>query len=260
MNRLDLFPSRSRPLVFGHRGYSSLAPENTLASFSRAKEEGIPGIELDVQRCATGEIVVIHDYGLRRVTGVKKPVSESSYAEIRNLDAGSWFSPQFRNEGIPLLSEVFDLLGTSVYYDIEIKQRGEIESGMEEALAEIVTEYGLVGSVMVSSFNPAAVSRFKKALPTVPTAVIFASPKKVRHILPGMGYGMRAGYDVLKPYYRRVKPAYVMMQHGLYAYPLLAWTVNSVRAARKLVEIGVDGLISDDPGPIQKALRTYDAH
>lgn len=256
MSRLELFPSRSRPLVFAHRGYSARAPENTLAAFRLAREEGIPGIELDVQLCGTGEVVVIHDYGLRRITGVKKPVAEASYTELREMDAGSWFARRFRDESIPLLADVFDTLGTSVYYDIEIKQRDDEETGIEEALARIITEYGFTSSVMVSSFNPAVVSRFKRALSSIPTAVIFASPKKVRHLLPGMGYAAHRGYDALKPYYRRVKPGYVVMQHGLYGYPLLAWTVNSVKAARKLVEIGVAGLVSDDPGPIHKALRT----
>jgi glycerophosphoryl diester phosphodiesterase len=245
-------------LVFGHRGYSSRAPENTLAAFRMLLQEGVPGVELDVQLCGSGEVVVIHDYGLRRVTGLKAPVAETSYADIRRLDAGSWFAPKYRNERIPLLSEVFDLLGTSVYYDIEIKHRGDTETDLEEKLAALINEYGLVGSVMVSSFEPRAATRVKTLLPSVPTGVIFASPKKVRHILPGLGHGARVSYDVLKPYYRRVKPGYLLMQRGLYAYSVVAWTVNSVRAARKLASMGVDGFISDDPGPIHRAVRSVE--
>src|SRR5512138_815337 len=90
-----------RPLVLGHRGASADAPENTLAAFRLALEQGADGVELDVWRCRTGEVVVLHDEDTRRVAGSPLRVREATLAELRALDVGAWKGPGFRGERIP---------------------------------------------------------------------------------------------------------------------------------------------------------------
>src|SRR5512146_3337233 len=97
-----------RPLVLGHRGASAEAPENTLAAFRLAMAQGADGVELDVWRCATGEVVVIHDEETRRVAGVSLRVPDSPLAALRALDVGAWKGEAFRGERIPLLAEVLE--------------------------------------------------------------------------------------------------------------------------------------------------------
>jgi len=83
------FASADYPLLFGHRGCSSIAPENTLAAFQKILDHGVPGVELDVQLCKSGELVVMHDSNHKRTTGMDAPVTETDYATNSGLDAGS---------------------------------------------------------------------------------------------------------------------------------------------------------------------------
>src|SRR5471032_901126 len=101
-----MWTKAGRPLVWAHRGASRQAPENTLAAFTRAAALGADGIELDVQLCSTGEVVVLHDETLARTTGQVGLLRETPWSLLRTLDAGARFGPSFRGERIPLLAEV----------------------------------------------------------------------------------------------------------------------------------------------------------
>src|SRR5512147_2630414 len=101
---------RGRPLILAHRGASAEAPENTLAAFRLAMAQGADGVELDVHRCASGEVVVIHDEDARRTAGAPLRVAEAPLQALRALDAGGWKGEQFRGERIPLLAEVLEAL------------------------------------------------------------------------------------------------------------------------------------------------------
>ena len=98
-----LFAGVPRPLLFGHRGYSSVAPENTMEAFDLCVGRGIPGAELDVHLCKSGELVIIHDHELQRLAGIDAVVEDSTYAELRQLDVGSHKDPRFAGARIPLL-------------------------------------------------------------------------------------------------------------------------------------------------------------
>ena len=90
------FSRSGRPLIWGHRGASADAPENTLASFSLALRQDADGVELDAQRCSSGEVVVVHDETLQRTAGFAAPVTQASYSVIRTLDAGAWKAERFK--------------------------------------------------------------------------------------------------------------------------------------------------------------------
>jgi glycerophosphoryl diester phosphodiesterase len=91
--------------VIGHRGAAALAPENTLSSVERAIEDGADWVEIDVQETADGEVVVLHDSDFMKLAGTPLKIWEGSFAEVRSLDIGSWFGPEFRGEGVATLEE-----------------------------------------------------------------------------------------------------------------------------------------------------------
>src|SRR5688572_28937889 len=106
------------PLNLAHRGARKVAPENTLAAFRAARELGADGVELDVIRCGTGEMVVTHDDDLSIWSNGRGRISDSSSSALRELDFGSHFGPQFAGEKIPTLQEVIDTLGERMFINI----------------------------------------------------------------------------------------------------------------------------------------------
>ena len=163
--------AEGRPLVLGHRGASEDAPENTLAAFRLAVEQGADGVELDVWRCRSGEVVVVHDEDARRVAGSPLRVPDASLPELRALDVGTWKGPRFRGERIPRLLEVLEALPGAVV-NVELKSRGK-DLRLAGAVAEDLARAGAQGRVIVSSFDFRLVSAFRLAAPEVPVGLLF---------------------------------------------------------------------------------------
>ncbi len=248
------FSASRFPLLFGHRGYSAKAPENTLASFRMAVEAGVPGIELDVHLCKSGELVVIHDHNLKRTTGHDGIVEDTDYHTIRSLDAGSWFSGKFAGERILTLTELFHHIGNSVYYDIEIKHRDRKPHELEERLAFEIRKAGLSENCIVSSFNPFALKEIKAIDPRIVTAIIYCNDEEVPAILRHGEGKILSGCDILKPERVKINRG-TMAFHAVFGgYPVIPWTVNDRAEAERLVRAGVMGLISDDPVTISSAV------
>src|SRR5512147_1736179 len=109
-----------QPIIFAHRGASAHAPENTLAAFELALSQGADAIELDVKLSSDGQVVVIHDPTVDRTTGAKGRVKDMTLADMRTLDAGSFFSQNFVNEKIPTLEEVFETMGKRLFINVEL--------------------------------------------------------------------------------------------------------------------------------------------
>lgn len=231
----------TRPMLFAHRGYSSLKPENTLSAFELCIEKHIPGVELDVQVCKTGEIVVVHDANMKRVSGRDALVSELTFSELRTLDIGN-------NEQVPLLSELFARCGDKLYYDIELKVPGIRDGGLAEKTWQIIKSFGLEQRCMISSFNPLAVWRFNRvSKAALPSAVIFdvhpSIPKIFQH-----GWGRHiAQCSYLKPPLDQLDEAFVRKFKQQKGYSLCTWTVDDLSEGKRALALGVDGLISNDP-------------
>ena len=247
---MEIFRGESLPLLFAHRGYSSIAPENTLAAFSEALVRKIPGIEFDIHLCKSGELVVTHDDNLKRVTGHDAAVEDCDWELIRKLDAGSWKDSRFKGERIPLLEDVFALCGDSVYYDIEIKTRSHSSTGIEKPLLELIRKHGLQKRCIVSSFNPIPIRDFKRIEAGIPTAIIYSTDKEVPWFLRrGQGRWI-ASADILKPDRKLVGPVSALWNRLPGKRPVLAWTVDDPADAALLLKRGVKGIISNDPGSL----------
>ena len=114
-------------LVFGHRGFSQEYPENTMISFSKCAENPlIDAVELDVHLCKSGEVVVAHDFSLKRTAGVDREIEDLTLEELKGIDVGFFKGPEFKDARLPLLSELFSAFGTRFYYDIELKVKADL--------------------------------------------------------------------------------------------------------------------------------------
>jgi glycerophosphoryl diester phosphodiesterase len=244
----------SEVMLFGHRGYSHLAPENTLAAFSLLLEHGIPGVELDVRLSRDGKVVVIHDENVKRVTGVDALVQDCPASKLRRLDAGSWFGGTFRDEGIPLLDEVFELSGDRLYYDIELKWGQRRSNGLEETVVERIRSHGMTDRCLISSFNPYCIRRVQAVAPEIPTAHIYARHRDVPLLLRRGQAGMVIPTPYMKPRSSQVTRISSFLLRRMLRSRILAWTVDDPAEATRLIHLGVRGIISNHPSKIKAAL------
>lgn len=228
------------PLIIGHRGASAAAPENTLAAFGLAAEQGADGVELDVRLSADGDVVVIHDATVERTTTGRGKVRALRTAELRALDAGM-------EQGIPTLDDVFLTFGPSLLYNVELKDFGLSDGGLAIAVADRIEAYHLENQVVVSSFNPLAVRRARKSLSrTTMVAVIWEKgPRWLRHL------GVQAEAD--HPHFSLVDEAYMAWAREK-KYRVHVWTVDEPAEAQRLAALGVHGIITNNPALIREAL------
>jgi glycerophosphoryl diester phosphodiesterase len=248
VKRLRPLPSKRRPLLFAHRGASSLAPENTLAAFRAARDMGCPGIELDIHLCASGELVVIHDFDLGRVGGVPLKIEDTSIVDIRCVDIGAWKGSAFKGERVPTLEELFKEFGDAFYYDIEMKTSSPERTGMEDKLSALIDAYGLAESVCVSSFNPFPLKYFKELRKGVPTAIIWDTEGEDIPWQLRLGLGAPfSGCDYLKPSLRCFKRPRLFWPGAGLGRDIVAWTVDDPAVARSLVQGGVVGIVTNKP-------------
>jgi glycerophosphoryl diester phosphodiesterase len=252
MSRLALFPDMPRPLLFAHRGLSSIAPENTMAAFKLARDMGMPGIEFDVHLTSDGKIAVIHDHSTARVAGTALEIERSSWKDLSALDIGSWKGDKWKGERISELRELFEEFGESFYYDVELKSSISADYGLEAAVAACLRDAfaskgGMTGRILVSSFNPMALARFKYLSPAIPTAIIWSGdedvPAYLRH-----GEGRWIGkVDALKPDRKKVARLSSLRWRKFGRYPILPWTVDEKAEAARLLSLGCVGVISNKP-------------
>ncbi len=237
------------PVIFGHRGASAHAPENTLASFQLALAQGADAIELDAKLSADGQVMVFHDPTLDRTTDGTGRLSQKTLAELRALDAGSFFSDKFRGEKIPLLDEVFEAVGKKMFINVELTNYAAPRDRLVEKVCELIGRHALEKSVLFSSFLASNLSRAARLLPEVPRGLL---------ALGGwMGawarsFGFDFGeYHALHPCLPDVNLRQVQRVHRL-KRRIHVWTVNDAGDMLRLKEWGVDGIFTDDP---QLALR-----
>lgn len=229
------------PVLFGHRGCAGAAPENTIAAFARAADDGVPAVELDVQITRDGRIVVFHDNTPRRFTSdgslARAQIADITYAQLRDLDVGSHFSAAYAGERVPELTEVFERFGRRFVYDVEIKDQGPHTSALVARLADILNGAELERRLFLSSFSTSALRLARRAMPDTPISLI--------HLGGPIGDLRCAllGVDIRKPFgaVRRCPRAH---------RDRVVWTVNSFDRAQALVAHGAAGVVSDTPAAL----------
>ena len=233
-----------RPLNFAHQGASYEAPGNTLAAFLLAAELGADGIELDVQLTRDGEIVVIHDFTLEATTNGRGRVSDQTLAELKRLDAGSWFDPAFATQRIPTLQEVVEAVGHRLLLNIELKTARLGDDGLAAAVVCLLEKNHLLDRVVVSSFNPVAVWRVRRLNPWIALGLLYAPTAPLLLRRPWMRHLVRP--DALHPHHTLVDAAYVRSarQKG---YRVHTWTVDDSQEMERLIQAGTDLVITKRP-------------
>lgn len=251
-----LCAGRSQPLLVAHRGVSARFPENTLAAFGAAVADGAAMLELDVGLSRDGELVVLHDETLDRTTDGEGFLRDHDLEELRRLDAGSWFDPRFAREPLPTLAETLRRVGREIAINVEIKPEAvasQAAGGVEDEVVALVRAEGLLDRVVVSSFEPTAVARVKRAEPDLRAAVLFHHEMAFD---PAVFVGL-FGADGLHVNQRHLTPDMVASLHGAGLY-VAAYTANEVEDLRRLVELGVDGIFTDDVARARKLLGWED--
>ncbi|MBI9102006.1 MAG: glycerophosphodiester phosphodiesterase [Spirochaetales bacterium] len=247
MLKPNFFIDNNGPLLFGHRGCSHAAPENTLAAFRLLKENGIPGVELDVRICATGEMVVFHDDDFKRIFGIEGTIEDTTFEALQKLDAGIHKGEQFNGERVPLMSEVFELLENTVFYDIELKNRQKTTGAQEAELDRLIKKYGLESNCIVSSFNPLSVNAFRKVNHRISRAVIYSATKELPWFLRNGEGRYISRSSILKPEHIKITRRFMCWYSKFLKYPVLTWTVDDPARAEELIKMGVSGIISNRP-------------
>lgn len=235
--------------IYAHRGYSQQAPENTLAAFQAAVEAGADGIELDVTLSADDVPVVIHDDSLERTTDAYGPVNAMTAVELGGLDAGSWFDPAFSSEYVPTLAEVLQVAADLETVNVELKGGSAAPPNLAARTAEVLRAHGDPEQVLVSSFDPRVLWRLKQADPDWPLALLFGQKGAVGAMwrVWAKGLGVRM-YHPSERLAERV--ARVLGDASL----LNVWTVNDAERMLELQDLGVHGIITDDPKAAREAL------
>jgi glycerophosphoryl diester phosphodiesterase len=239
-----MLPKLQRPVIFAHRGASAYAPENTMSSFALAQAQGADAIELDTKLSADGEVVVFHDPTLDRTTDGAGRLADRSLAELRALDAGSFFSATFRGEKIPLLDEVLEAFGRKIYIDIDLTNYTTPTDGLVVKVCELVKRHALQDYVIFSSFLACNLRQAARRMPEVPRGLL--APKGWKGIWArSFGYSF-GDYAALHPYRTDVSAQQVRRVHRL-KRRIHVWTVNAIDELKRLADWGVDGIFTDDP-------------
>ena len=240
--QLTLFQN---PTVMAHRGLSADAPENTLYAFSDAISVGADFIELDVQQTRDGVLVVMHDSNLKRTTGVNKDIWDVDYADIQDLDAGSWFDPAYANARIPTLEETLQFVDKRAKLNIEIKPTKHGSDTLEQDVAELITEYRYTDACYVTSFSYGSLKKVKEANPDIRTGYLMS-------VAYGQFYSLQyADAFSLNKVFVTSQVVNAAHQQGK---QIFAWTVNSVSEVRSLSNLHVDSIITDDPVMAQNVI------
>lgn len=245
-----------------HRGASQSTPENTLAAFRAGTEQGADLIEIDVQRSADGELVVIHDTNLTRTTNAEDlfpdrapwNVRDFTAAEMQTLDAGSWKGAQFTGEKLPTFTEAIEVIrksGSGMLLEIKAPElytgiEAEISSALRESRGYVQSAVGQ-DKLVVQSFNFDSMKTFTELEPTVPVGLL-GTPRIDQ--LPELA----TWADQVNPHHTSIDAAYVAEVHRL-GMDVLVWTVNSEADMVRAIELGVDGVITNRPDVLNTLLE-----
>ena len=255
-NKLDNL-YQGRVLNFAHRGANHDAPQNTLAAFRLAVEMGADGVELDVQASKDGEAVVIHNFTVDATTDGQGRVADKTLAELKELDAGAWFDAvptklAFAGQRIPTLQEVIVEVGHQLLLNIELKTRVFGSTGLIAEVVRLIEDHNLVHRVVVSSFNPFSLRQVKKLNPRIHTGLLyyFDLPAHLaRSVLLSL-----AGSGALHPEKHLINQKYMAWAKER-GYRVNAWTVDEPAEMKRLIALGVDGIITNRPDVLREILE-----
>lgn len=238
--RLGLEPTVA---VTAHRGASIAAPENTMAAFRRAVEAGADYIELDVQHTRDGQVVVLHDGDLMRMGGDPRKIGELTMAQLDSIDIGRRYDSAFTGEHVPTLEEVIDLARGHLKINIELKYNVP-DSTLAPAVIDLLRRKDFMDQVVITSLDYGAIRQVERIEPSLRTGLI---------VTASVGNVLKTEADFLSLNAARATPKLIRQAHRA-GKDVHVWTVNDPAAMLRMVERGVDNVITDDPVTMMRIL------
>ncbi|MBN1421337.1 MAG: hypothetical protein JXP34_21365 [Planctomycetes bacterium] len=229
----------------GHRGFSAIAPENTVAAIGKAIEAGADGVEFDIYRTRDGAVVLMHDATVDRTTTGKGKVADLTLADLRKLDAGSWKAAAYAGEPVPTLDEALARFkGTEAQAVIEIKAKG-----FPDLVVQAVRKAGMLGRATAISFLDEPLAQIRALEPKLPCALLVgeAPPGDAAAQADALAARARAcGAGILDLHYGMLSPELVAALRGR-GFPVWCWTVNERPIMEALIRRGVESITTDRP-------------
>lgn len=251
------------PVVLAHRGWRGRYPENTMLAFEKAAEMPIDGLETDIHSTADGVLVAIHDDTVNRTTDGSGQVQDFTLAELKKLDAGYRWTPDggktfpFRGQGItiPTLAELFEAF-PHLWINVDVKQESP---SIIAPFVELIHQYNLAQNICVGSFSDKNVAEFRRLMPDVARS---GSPKEVRRLLAlhklrlgWLYWGAADAFQIPEEHGRlRIVTPRFIRDAQRQKTAVHVWTVNETADMQRLLDWGVDGLITDFPDRALKLL------
>jgi glycerophosphoryl diester phosphodiesterase len=234
--------------ITGHRGSKVRAPENTLSALRQAIAEGADYAEIDVQTTADGVVVLLHDADLMRVASLNRRLRDINYPELKHIDVGSWFAPEFSSERIPTLEEVVDVARGRIKLNIELKFTWA-DPTLAEKVGNIIRQKGFSSDCVVSSFNFQALTEIRQSFAELTTGFI---------VFQAAGNLSRMEADFLSISAARATARLVRQLHDN-ERAVHVWTVNDLNNVISMVEMGVDNIITDYPREVRGFIQEWQA-
>lgn len=226
-----------RTQIVAHRGASGTAPENTLAAVDQSIVDGAHWVEIDVQRTTDDQVVVIHDRDLMRIGKVALTVTQTPYDELAQIDIGSWFAPNFSDQRIPTLQTVFRQCKGKIKLNIELKYY-DWDPQLANRVIAIVEEFDMENNIVIMSLRPEAVTQVKAERPDWQVGLLAAA---------ALTDLTRVEADFLAVHSKMVTPGFVRRTHRS-GKTIQVWTINDAVGMTKMFGMGVDAIITDEPG------------
>lgn len=230
-------------IIIGHRGSSGSAPENTSAAMNLAIKHGCQGIETDLQLTKDGEVVVFHDWSVERTTNGIGNIKDLTLEELLKLDAGSWFSKEFKNEKILTLESLLNIVPENILLNLEIKSKSLDNRGIEEKIVMILEKNKRIDNIVISSFNHKCLERVEKLNSEIKLGLLFEAyfVNPIETLKSN-----KLNIYSLHPSYYYIDSDFIEKSHNnnLKVY---SWTVNDIKSAEQLRDLGIDGIITNFP-------------
>ena len=233
-----------------HRGWSGVAPENSLASFRRAAEAGY-GIELDVRLARTGEVMVIHDETVDRTTSGSGRVADLAGEQLQRLDNGSWFGAAFAEQRLPSLAQAFEVIPPRCPVLVEMKTDHD-KQRLPRAVARVIEQARRAATVIVISFDPFLLASFRHAAPQVLRGQLVGRfdgadlSDGEKRALRQLAFTEQVQQDLVLWQHDDIDEALVQRM-ATEGYPLFAWTVDAPQDLARVRALGVAGILSNHP-------------
>ena len=237
-----------KSLNIAHRGFSGKYPENTMRAFIEAVKVGCDGIETDLHMTKDGVIVICHDETIDRTTNNIGYIAEYNYEDLCKVDAGIKYGRDFANEKIPTLDEFLEYIkDKNLYINLELKNNIIQYENMEEKVIEKIHEYKLQNNVILSSFNHYSMIKVKEIDNRIKTGLLY-----VANLYNVHEYAEKLKADALHPFYPAVFDENIVKDIHDNGLLINAYTVNEESHMKRLMELGIDGIITNFPDKLKE--------